>query len=118
MPDTTTENRQKITNLVGRAKVGMLTTMTADGKQVSRPMGLQKAEFDRQKAEQLYTPTVKAWFPEGLDTPGLTLIKVEADTAEYWEGPTSTAAWVLGNLRAAVTKGASRDPIRNDTVDL
>ena len=24
----------------------MLTTMTADGKHVSRPMGLQEAEFD------------------------------------------------------------------------
>jgi general stress protein 26 len=36
--------------------------------------------------------TTAAWFPDGLDTPGLTLIKVEADTAEYWEGPTSTVA--------------------------
>ena len=29
---------------------------------------------------------LKAWFPEGLETPNLTLLKVHADTAEYWEG--------------------------------
>ena len=143
----------------------MLTTMTADGRQVSRPMAVQEAEFDgdlwffayddsakvapdprhaggqrvvlrhkhnswtsiagraevvhdRAKAEELYTPVLKAWFPEGLDTPGLTLIRVHADTAEYWDGPTSTVGMALGTLRAAVTKNPDNDPIANDTVQL
>lgn len=164
MTDTTT-GRQRIVDLVSRATVAMLTTTTSDGKHVSRPMGLQEAEFDgdlwffadensakarqisaapevnvsfsdtknhswtsiagraqivhdRQKAEQLYTSTLQVWFPDGLETPGLVLIKVQADTAEYWEGPTSTIAFVVGILRAAVTKDAGRDPIRNDTVQL
>lgn len=73
---------------------------------------------DRRKAEQLYTPVLKAWFPDGLETPGLVLIKVEADTAEYWEAPSSTTAFVLGNLRAAVTGNPAKDPITNKTVDL
>ncbi len=61
---------------------------------------------------------MSAWFPDGLETPGLALIRVEADTAEYWEGPTSTVAWVAGNLRAAVTGDPGSDPIHHDTVDL
>lgn len=165
MTDTTASDRQHVADLVSRAKVAMLTTMTQEGKHVSRPMGLQEAEFDgnlwffayddsakatrirvtpevdvsfsdtenhswtsiagrahivhdRQKAEQLWSSTLNAWFPDGLETPGLTLIKIEADTAEYWEGPTSTVAWVAGNLRAAVTGDPGNDPIRNDTVEL
>jgi general stress protein 26 len=165
MTDTPASDRQHVADLVGRAEVAMLTTMTQEGRHVSRPMGLQEAEFDgdlwfsayddsakaaqiransevdvsfsdtkdhswtsiagraqivhdRQKAERLYSSTSNAWFPDGLETPGLTLIKIEADTAEYWEGPTSTAAWVAGDLRAAVTGNPGNDPIRNDTVEL
>jgi general stress protein 26 len=165
MTDTTTSDRQHVADLVSRAEVAMLTTMTQEGKHVSRPMGLQEAEFsgdlwffayddsakaapirvhpgvnvsfsdtkshswtsiagraqivhDRQKAEQLYSPTLQAWLSDGPETPGLTLIKIEADTAEYWEGPTSTVAFVAGHLRAATTGNPGTDPIRNDTVEL
>ncbi len=97
----------------------MFTTMTADGRHVSRPMGLQQIEFDgdlwffaeegspkiaeiianpqvnvsfstkkdawvsisgaaeavhdRAKAEELWNPFLRGWFPDGVDTPGLTL---------------------------------------------
>lgn len=165
MSDSTTDDRRHVTDLVQHAKVAMLTTMTADGKHVSRPMGLQEVEFDgdlwffadgasakvtqitampevnvsfsdekghswtsiagraavvhdREKAEELWTPVLKAWFPDGLETPGLTLIRVEADTAEYWDGPTSTVAFAAGVLRAAVTGNPKKDPITNDTVEL
>lgn len=130
MSDTTSTDRQHVADLVSKAKVAILTTMTPSGKHVSRPMALQEAEFDGDlwffayensakveqisampevnvsfsdngnrswtsiagtarvvydpaKAEQLYSKVLQAWFPEGLDTPGLTLIKVEADSAEY-----------------------------------
>ena len=50
MSDTDTispeKAREKITELVRSARICMLTTMTADGRHVSRPMGLQEAEFD------------------------------------------------------------------------
>lgn len=169
MTDTTTKDSKKdskhIAELVSDAKVAMLTTMTSDGQHVSRPMGLQEAEFDgdlwffayeqsakvaqirvspavnvsfsnnkssswtsiagraeivhdRQKAEELYTPTLKAWFPDGVDTEGITLIKIHADSAEYWEGPSSTVGFALGTLRAAVTKNPDNDPITNKTVQL
>lgn len=165
MSDHTTDTSTHIADLVSKAKVAMLTTMTPDGKHVSRPMGLQEAEFDgdlwffayedsakvaqvgahqgvnvsfsdtknsswtsiagtaeivhdRAKAEELYSPTLKAWFPDGLDTPGVTLFKVHADSAEYWDGPSSTVGWVVGTVRATVTGDPSRDPIDNQTVQL
>jgi general stress protein 26 len=165
MSDTTTDDRAHVARLVKDAQVAMLTTMTEDGQHVSRPMGLQRAEFDgdlwffayddsakaaqirampsvnvsfsddkghswtsiagtaaivhdHAKAEQLWTPVLKAWFPDGLETKGLALIKVEADSAEYWEGPTSTIAFAAKNLRAAVTGDPKQDAISNGTVDL
>ena len=165
MTTTDRDDRTHIADLVKKAKVAMLTTTTAQGRHVSRPMALQEVEFDgdlwffasegsakvqqinaapevnvsftdsgnhswtsiagtahvvhdRAKAEQLYSKVLQAWFPQGLDTPGLTLIKVEADSAEYWEGPDSTVAYVAQVLRAAVTRDPDRDPIHNDTVHL
>ena len=50
-----------------------------------------KAEVihDRQQAERLWAVPLKIWFPDGLDTNGLSLIKVHVDSAEYWESPSS-----------------------------
>ena len=73
---------------------------------------------DRQKAEDLWAKPLQAWFPDGLETDGLCLIKVEADSAEYWEGPSSTVAYVAQTVRAAVTRDSDHDPIENDTVQL
>ncbi|ROS51671.1 pyridoxamine 5'-phosphate oxidase family protein [Frigoribacterium sp. PhB24] len=73
---------------------------------------------DRTKAEDLWAKPLQAWFPDGLETDGLCLIRVEADSAEYWEGPSSTVAYVAQTVRAAVTRNPDRDPIENDTVQL
>ena len=165
MSDSTTDARKHVADLVNGAQVAMLTTMTSEGKHVSRPMGLQKGSFDGDlwffayedsakaaqirampevnvsfsdeknhswtsiagraeivhdagKAEQLYSPVLKAWFPDGLQTPGLTLIKISPDTAEYWDAPNSTVAFAAGTLRAAVTGKPENDPITDRTVDL
>ena len=40
------DGRQTVIELVERADSAMLTTMTADGDHVSRPMAVQEAEFD------------------------------------------------------------------------
>lgn len=40
---------------------------------------------DRQKTEELWTPIVKIWFPEGKDDPNISIIKVTPTTAYYWD---------------------------------
>jgi general stress protein 26 len=151
--------------MIAEAKICMLTTMTPDGRHVSRPMGLQDVEFDgdlwffaystsdlvaqiaqhpqvnvafsdtshqnwisiagaaervddRAKAAELWSPLLKAWFPDGLDTPELTLVKVHADTAEYWAAAhSSKVVTLLGYAKAAVT-GKTPDAGENETVSL
>lgn len=40
-----------------------------------------KSEFEAHWAKDL-----DIWFPEGIDTPGVVLIKVHAKEVEYWDG--------------------------------
>ncbi|KAB1154481.1 pyridoxamine 5'-phosphate oxidase family protein [Micromonospora sp. AMSO12t] len=149
-PTNAAEARRRVTELVREARICMLTTIAVDGRMVSRPMGLQEAEFDgdlwffayadsakvrqvrvnpevnvsfsdsrrnswvsvagtareeydRAKAEELWNPVLKAWFPDGLETPGLTLLRVHAGSAEYWDSPSSTVVNLFGYAKAAVT---------------
>ena len=55
---------------------------------------------DLPKMRELYSPTLKTWFPEGLEDPYLTLIKFEAYSGAYWDSPG-------GALQALVAFGAS-----------
>lgn len=47
-----------------------------------------EAELIRDKArfEKHWTEDVERYFPQGIDTPGLTLIKVRTVRAHYWDG--------------------------------
>ena len=52
------------------------------------------------------------------ETPNLTLIKVHADTAEYWESAhSSRVITLIGYAKAAVT-GKTPDAGENETVQL
>ncbi|MEV4214318.1 pyridoxamine 5'-phosphate oxidase family protein [Micromonospora sp. NPDC049662] len=161
-PTSVADARARVTELIRAARICMLTTIALDGRQVSRPMGLQEAEFDgdlwffaytdsaklrqirvnpevnvafsdqrhnswvsvsgtasessdTERAKRLWNPLLKTWFPDGLDTPGLTLIKVHASSAEYWDSPSSTVVNLLGFAKAAVT-GRPPSPSENREV--
>ncbi|WP_139977313.1 pyridoxamine 5'-phosphate oxidase family protein [Nocardioides litoris] len=158
----TAEGVRKVAELVDAARICMLTTMTADGRHVSRPMALQDVEFDgdlwffayadsdkahqvqanpqvnvafsddkhqawtsvsgtaslvtdRAKMEELWAAPLEVWFPDGLDTDGITLVKVHAETAEWWEASGSRAKRLVGAVRAAVTGDPDKFPSENHT---
>jgi general stress protein 26 len=58
---------------------------------------------DRQKMEELWSPAHKAWFPDGLDTPDIALIRVSVEEAEYWDAPSSKLVQLAGFVKALVT---------------
>lgn len=157
------DNKKKVTELLGKAKIGALTTISGDGRLESRPMGLQQAEFDgdlwfftygttdkvgqvranpnvnvvvnegsntwvslsgqaemvedRAKTRELWNPALKAWFPDGIETPGLALIRVRAESAEYWDAANGKVVQLLGFAKAAVT-GEQAKGGENETVEL
>ncbi|EJF08966.1 pyridoxamine 5'-phosphate oxidase family protein [Pontibacter sp. FD36] len=58
---------------------------------------------DKAKIDELWTPAMKAWFPEGKDDPNIGLIKVTIDKAEYWDSPNSAVVHLIGMAKAAIT---------------
>ena len=58
---------------------------------------------DAEKAAELWNPMLKAWFPEGLEDPNLTLIKVKMHSAEYWDSTSSALVQLVGLAKAVLT---------------
>ncbi|MBC7474203.1 MAG: pyridoxamine 5'-phosphate oxidase family protein [Candidatus Sericytochromatia bacterium] len=58
---------------------------------------------DKDKMKELWSPLLKAWFPDGLDDPNLSLIKVNVEKAEFWDSPSSKMVMLVGFVKAIVT---------------
>lgn len=143
-------NIRHLAELIKDVRVAMLTTVGADGRMLSRPLGTQEVEFDgdlwfatgldsekvreieanphvnvayastdkntyvsvagrasivrdRAKIEELWSPAMGLYFHGGKDDPNLVLIRVEAESAEYWDGPGNVFGKALHFLLTAVT---------------
>jgi len=80
--------------------------------------GTAEVVHDRDKAEQLWAKPLETWFPDGLETQGLALIKVHTDSAEYWDASNSKVKQVLGMGRAIRKDDPREFPSENKTVEL
>ncbi|SDN80571.1 General stress protein 26 [Klenkia soli] len=58
---------------------------------------------DEAKKKELWNSGVAAWFPDGPDDDEIVLIKVEGDSAEYWDTPGGRISTVLSFAKAKVT---------------
>ncbi len=79
--------------------------------------GTAELVHDRAKMGELYNPFLKTWFPRGLDTPHIALLKVETERAEYWDTSSSAMVHLFGVVKATVT-GTPPDPGENVKLDL
>ena len=41
--------------------------------------------IDQNKTEELWSPLVKTWFKDGKDDPNISIIKVNTQSAYYWD---------------------------------
>lgn len=58
---------------------------------------------DKGKMEQLWNPILKAWFPQGLDTPDIALLKVTPAHAEFWDSSSNKMVNFYRIVKAAVS---------------
>lgn len=72
---------------------------------------------DRAKADELWNQALKVWFPDGPHDDGVVLIKLHADTAEYWDTPGGRVSTLLSYAKARAT-GERAEPGDNEVVDL
>ena len=155
--------RDNLTSIIEEASVAMLVTQQQDGKLVSRPMQLQKVEFDgdiwlltrtdtdkydeinvnnrvnvaiagksyasisgtaefvddKARKKEFWNPIYEKMFDVAYDDPQLVLIKVHAESAEYWETG-STVKSVYNFVKKVVGKEEPVKPSKdtNQSLDL
>ncbi len=162
---TTSDDLQKLREMVKDIDFCMLTTVDEDGHLHSRPMSVNgeidpdgdlwfftygsshkvaeigkaprvNASFakpedyrfvsmsgvadlvrDRAKIEELWKPQFKIWFPEGVDTPDIALLRINVEKAEYWDNPSSKIVQAFSFVKALVT-GAEPDLGENKKLEL
>ena len=157
----TQEQLDTVAGLIAAAKFATLTTVTAEGRLVSRPLAVQDVEFDgdlwfftqdhthkteeiaanpqvnaalqsgkgylsisgtasivhdEAKIDELWSSSAEAWFPEGRDD-SIALLRVHAETAEYWSTDDPKPV-VLFKVAKAVVTGGQPDIGENATVEL
>jgi general stress protein 26 len=65
--------------------------------------GRARVVRDRARAETIWSPFAKVWFPKGIDDPELAILVVTIDKAEYWDSPSGTFVVLYGLATQAIT---------------
>ncbi len=79
--------------------------------------GTARVVDDVAKKKELWNSGVEAWLPQGPEDPSVVLVKVDGDTAEYWDSPGNRLATALSFVKAK-TIGGKPDTGEKDVVDL
>jgi general stress protein 26 len=59
---------------------------------------------DRAKIHEYWRAWHEAWFPQGKDDPELALLRVDVETAEYWDSPAGKMAVLWDIAKALFTE--------------
>jgi general stress protein 26 len=102
---------------VGRVPKVNASFADTDGQLYASVTGRAEVVRDRAKIEELWKPQLRAWFPEGVDTPDIALLKVSAERAEYWDGSQSVVAHAVSLVSSLVT-GEPSQAGENEKLDL
>jgi general stress protein 26 len=57
---------------------------------------------DREEMQRLWTPLARPWFPDGVESAHLCLLKVVPHEAEYWDAPHSRMVRMVAMAASAV----------------
>ena len=79
--------------------------------------GTASVSHDQVKIDELWNNSASAWFPEGREDPTVALLKVSADTVEYWVSDEPKAVTLFKIAKAAVT-GGQPDVGESKTIEL
>jgi general stress protein 26 len=77
--------------------------------------GTAQVSRDKQKIDELWDPSLKAWFPEGKEDPNVALLRVKVTKGEFWDTHSNTMVHLFGLAKALVT-GETYQPGENKKV--
>ncbi|WP_031497407.1 pyridoxamine 5'-phosphate oxidase family protein [Bryobacter aggregatus] len=58
---------------------------------------------DKEQIERLWHDSLKIWFPKGKSDPEIALLRVNVETAEYWDVHSSAMVLLYGFLKSKLT---------------
>lgn len=106
----TAEDTEKVEEAQQHRQVG-LSYCDAKGMRYVSIAGTASIVRDRSKMEELYSPSLDIWFEDGIDTPGVVLLKVTPVVTEFWESSKGPIAMAAGALKALVTRDTPDDDV-------
>ena len=106
----------KVKEIEGDARVNVAFSDPKNQTYVSLS-GTASLVRDKEKIKELFQPSLNAWFPQGVDTPDIALLKINVEGAEYWDSPTNAIAHVIGFVKSKVT-GTQQQVGENEKLDL
>lgn len=81
--------------------------------------GVARVVHDPRRQAELWSPLAQGWFPGGAQDPGLRVLEVQMESAEYWDVKASKMTQLFRMAKAAVVRkpptgiGEHRDvPVR------
>ncbi|AJC83739.1 UNVERIFIED_ORG: general stress protein 26 [Rhizobium etli] len=95
------EETRKIAEIESNRDVSL--TFTAPPSLLGKPgifiaiEGVASLVRERAAFEEHWVADLKRWFPEGIDTPGIVLIKVSASSIQYWDGEDNGEVTLAGS---------------------
>jgi len=73
---------------------------------------------DRAKLEELWNPAFVTWFPGGINDPNLSLLSIEAESAESWKTLHGAFTVLFGIIKAIATGEPARPATDHVKLDL
>ena len=77
--------RDPSVGLTYQGKAGLMGVVGTPGLFI-HVEGEARVVRDKARFAEHWTPGLDRWFEQGIDTPGLTLLEVEAKRIHYWDG--------------------------------
>jgi general stress protein 26 len=109
-----TAGSRKVTHVTADPQVNVEVTSSDTWVSLT---GSARVVRDDAKKRELWNAGVEAWFPNGPEADDIVLIKVEGDSAEYWDTPGGRIATAFSFAKAKAT-GKPYSGGENEKVDL
>ena len=74
--------------------------------------GSARVSRDPELIRRLWSPTYRAWFPDGKDDREATVIRVVVERIDYWEPSGSPIARLVQAVKALLTRRAVETPMK------
>lgn len=95
-----TRDSRKVSQIQADPTVSV--TVSTDTSWVSLA-GRAEVVDDLEKLRELWSTFAEAWIPDGPEDPNAILIRVDVESAEYWDNPGGRVATVISLVKSKIT---------------